>query len=158
MSYQTFYSVDLAAWVYGTIEKKHQQGKPWRLAWVETYREIGGNSASSGEKGCPMSAAKTLYGLGRIKNGGMPFRDCEIPELWNHFRNGSYAIIATKLLRRNPHLSKTSLWREIQQAVRREVGDEPARTNQGGPTLAYHLWHLGLIVDQVESAVGEKEV
>ena len=37
---------------------------------------------------------------------------------------------------------------EIQQAVRREVGDEPARTNQGGPTLAYQLWHLGLIVDE----------
>ena len=49
---------------------------------------------------------------------------------------------------RSPHLSKISVLPEIQQAVRREVGDEPARTNQGGPTLAYQLWHLGLIVDE----------
>ena len=145
MPHRVFYSVDLAAWVYRTIEK-HRQGTSWPRAWVETYREIGG-ATSSGEKVCPMMAARTLYELGRLKNGGLSFRDCEIPELWNHSRNGTYAILATRLLRANPHLSKTSLWREIQQAVRREVGDEPARTNQGGPMLAYQLWHLGLIVD-----------
>ena len=79
-----------------------------------------------------MMAARTLYELGRLKNGGLSFRDCEIPELWNHSRNGTYAILATRLLRANPHLSKTSLWREIQQAVRREVGDEPAWPNAYG--------------------------
>ena len=145
MPHRVFYSVDLAAWVYGTIEK-HRQGASWPRAWVETYREIGG-ATSSGEKVCPMMAARTLYELDRLKNGGLPFRDCEIPELWNHSRNGTYAILATRLLRANPHLSKISLWREIQQAVRCEVGDEPARTNQGGSTLAYQLWHLGLVVD-----------
>ena len=128
--------------------EKHQQGVSWRSAWVETYREIGGKSKFSGEKGCPREAAKTLYELGRLKNGDLPFRDYEIPELWNHSRNGAYAILATRLLQVSPHLSKTSLWREIQEAVRRDVGDEPARTNQGGPTLAYQLWHLGLIVDE----------
>ncbi len=147
MPHRIFYNVDLAAWVFGTVEK-HRQGVSWQSAWVETYRETGGVSKTSGEKVCPMMAARTLYELGRLKNGGLPFRDCEISELWNHSRNGTYAILATRLLRANAHLSKTSLWREIQQAVRREVGDEPARTNQGGPTLAYQLWHHGLIVDE----------
>ena len=146
MPHRIFYSVNLYAWVYGTIEK-HRQGASWQAAWIDTYREIGGVSTSSGRKACPMLSARTLYELGRLKNGGLPFRDCEIPELWNHSRNGTYAILATRLLFAKPRLSKTSMWREIQQAVRRQVGDEPARTNQGGPTLAYQLWHLGLVVN-----------
>ena len=147
MPHRIFYNVDLAAWVYGTVEK-HRQGVSWQSGWVETYREIGGVSKTSSEKVCPMMAARTLCELGRLKNGGLPFRDCEISELWNHSRNGTYAILATRLLRASPHLSKTSLWPEIQQTVRREVGDEPARTNPGGPILAYQPWHLGLIVDE----------
>jgi len=147
MPHRIFYNVDLAAWVYGTIEK-HRQGVSWPDAWFETYEDIGGVSTSSGTKGCPKTAARTLYELGRIKNGGMPFRACDILELWNLSRNGTYAILATRLLRANPGLSKASLWREIQRTVRREVGEEPARTNQGGPTLAYQLWHLGLIAER----------
>ena len=144
MPHQIFYKIDLTAWLYGTIQKR-RQGDSWQSAWVETYREIGGVSKTSGEKHCPMIAARTLYEFGRIKNCGLPFRHCEILELWNHSRNGTYAILATRLLRANPHMSKTLLWSEIQQTVRREVGDQPARTNQGGPSLTYHLWHLGLI-------------
>ena len=146
MRHRIFYKVDLAAWVYGTVEKLGQ-GVSWQAAWVETYREIGGESKTSGKKVCPMMAARTLYELGRLKNAGLPFRDCEIPELWNRSKNGTYAILATRLLRASPHMTKASLWSEIQQAVRREVGEEPACSNQGGPTLAYQLWRLGLIVD-----------
>ena len=107
MPHRVFYNVDLAAWVYGTVEK-HRQGVSWQSAWVGTYREIGGVSKTSGEKVCPMMAARTLYELGRLENGGLPFRDCEISELWNHSRNGTYAILATRLLRAKPHLRKTS--------------------------------------------------
>ena len=146
MLHRVFYKVDVVAWVYGTVEKC-QQGESWRLAWIKTYREIGGVS-ESGKKPCPMVAARTLYQYGRLKNGGLPFRECEIPELWNHSRNGTYAILATKLLRGNPNLSMSSLWLEVQRAVRREVGDEPAGSNEGGATLAFQLWHLGLIVDE----------
>ena len=45
-----------------------------------------------------------------------------------------------------PGLNKTNLWLEIQESVRREVGDEPAASEQGGPSLTFQLWHLGLIV------------
>ena len=147
MPHRVFYNVDLAAWVYGTIEKC-RQGESWRPAWIKTYREIGGVSESSGEKPCPMTAAKTLYEYGRLKNGGLPFRECEIPELWNRSTNGTYVILATRLLRANSSLSKNSLWRKIQRAVWREVGEEPAGSNQGGTTLTFQLWHLGLIEDE----------
>ena len=147
MPNRIFYNVDLAAWIYGTIEK-HRDGAAWRSAWVDTYWAIGGLSRTSGEKGCPMMAAKTLYEMGRIRNSGLPFTDCGLPELWNRSRNGTYAILTTRLLRANPQLSKTSLWTEIQHAVRQEIGGEPSRTNQGGPALAYQLWHLGLIVEE----------
>ena len=144
MSHRVFCKVDLAAWVYGTIER-HSQGAEWRPAWIETYRAIGGASRSSGEKGCPMVAARTLYEYGRIENCGLPFKECELPELWNRSRNGTYAIFATRLLRADPGLSKSALWLEIQRAVRRETGEEPAVSEQGGPTLTFQLWHLGLI-------------
>ena len=147
MPHRVFHNVDLAAWVYGTIEKC-LQGESWRPAWIKTYRDIGGVSESVGEKSCPMIAARTIYEYGRLENGELPFRECEIPELWNHSRNGTYAILATRLLRADANLNKTSLWLEIQRALRREVGDEPAGSNQGGPTLAFQLWHLGLIVDE----------
>ena len=149
LPHRIFYRVDLAAWVYGTIEKHRQDGAswPWGRAWIETYREIG-EEKSSGKKVCPMRAARTLYELGRIKDGGKPFKDHETSELWEKYgKNGTYAILATRLLRENPLLSKASLWPEIQQAVRCEVGVEPASTDEDGPRLAYQLWHLGLIVD-----------
>ena len=146
MSYRNFLKVDLVKWVYRTVDK-YQHGKSWGDAWPETYREIGGLSESVGLKFCPMKAAKTLYEFGRIKDGGIPFKDCEIPKLWQVSKNGTYAILATRLLRENPSLSKTELWREIQRAVRREVGEVPARSDQGGPKLTFQLWHLGLIVD-----------
>ena len=44
-------------------------------------------------------------------------------------------------------LSKAELWREIQGTVRREVGEEPAGSDQGGPKLTFQLWQIGLIVD-----------
>ena len=33
------------------------------------------------------------------------------------------------------------------ERVREELGEEPALSNQGGPTVAYKLWNLGVIVN-----------
>ena len=146
MKHEIFMRVDLRDWVYGTIER-HRRGMPWRQAWVGTYRDMGGTSGASGRKGCPMAAANALYRFGRIRDAGLPWRECDIPELWRSARNGTYAMLAVRLLHTDPDLGKASLWSAIQDAVRRETGYEPARTNQGGPTVAFQLWHLGLIVD-----------
>ena len=146
MPHREFCKVDLKAWVYGTVGKC-RQGESWRSAWTERYREIGGLSKSSGEKSCPMTAAKILYEYGRLKDGGLPFKECEIPELWKQSRNGCYAILAARLLGADSSLDKNALWRKIQRAVRRELGEEPAGSDQGGAALTFQLWHLGLIRD-----------
>ena len=146
MNHGQFLGVDLRRWVYGTIEKV-RRGDAWSDAWTGTYWQIGGRSESTGGKVCPMVAARTLYEYGRIRDGGNPYLDCDIDSLWQQSRNGTYAILAIRLLRSEPALNKTGLWGRIQDIVRREIGAEPARFNQGGPTLAFQLWHQGLIVE-----------
>ena len=147
MGHGTFLGVDLRRWVYGTIEKTGR-GDAWADAWTRTYREIGGRSESTGTKGCPMAAARTLYDYGRIRGAGVPFVDCDTDRLWRESRNGTYAMLALRLLRTDPALNKTWLWSRIQDIVRREMCAEPARSNQGGPTLAFQLWQLGFIVEE----------
>ena len=95
-----FLKVDLVHWVYGAIEK-YQRGTSWSEAWIRTYHEVGGRT-TSGLKGCPMAAAKTLYEHGRLKDGGKPFKECKIPELWQSSKNGTYALLATRLLCKPP--------------------------------------------------------
>ena len=129
---------------FGTIAKVGE-GESWAKAWLATYKEIGGQSRESGKKDCPRVAAKTLYEFGRITDGGTPFVVWDIDKLWGRSRNGTYAMLAIELLGADPTLNVTQLWARTQEAVRRKTGDEPAATNQGGVTLAYKLWHLGLI-------------
>ena len=147
MNHRRFLRVDLPRWVYGTIDKV-RDGNPWEKAWTATYEEVGGLSAESGKKGCPMVAARTLYEFGRIRDGGTPFLIWDIADLWGRSRNGTYAMVAVELLGADSTLTKTRLWGAVQDAVRRRTGDEPAASNQGGPTLAFQLWHLGLIVEE----------
>ena len=146
MNNRTFLSVDLPRWVYGTIEKV-RDGDAWAKAWTATYEEIGGRSAESGRKGCPMVAARTLYEFGRIRDGDTPFLAWDIADLWGRSRNGTYAMLAIGLLGVDCALNKTQLWRSVQDAVRQRTGEEPAASDQGGPTLAFQLWQLGLIVE-----------
>ena len=146
MKDRIFLAVDALDWVYGTIEKV-QRGTTWSAAWRATYREIGGRSDESGRKGCPMAAARTLYEFGRIRDTGMPFLECDIVDLWRRSRNGTYAMLAIRLLRDDSAPRQAPLWNRIQDAVRLETGDEPAVSNQGGPTLAFLLWRQGVIVE-----------
>ncbi len=144
---EAFLAVDLKSWVLGTI-KKVQQGADWNHAWQETYRELGGKSAESGKKGCPMNGTRTLYLLGRIKGSDMPYQNPPLRDVWeNYSKNGVYSLIALEYLSRNPSISLNGLWSSIQKRVREDLGEEPAKSNQGGTTVAYKLWHLGLIAN-----------
>ena len=145
MAREQFLGVNLRRWVYGTIAKV-ERGIAWSDAWTATYREIGGRSESTGKKSCPMTAAKTLYEYGRIRDGGTPYSNFDINCLWRESKNGTYAMLAIRLLSAEPTLSKSRLWSRIQHVVRRDIGAEPAKSDQGGPTLAFLLWHQGLIV------------
>lgn len=143
-----FLGVDLNAWVYDTI-KKVEAGNSWNAAWEETYWKLGGKSVHSGRKGCPMIGTKTLYLLGRIKNSDMAFQNLPLRDVWNNYsKNGAYSILALEGLSQNPDISRTELWRYIQHRVREELGEDPAHSNQGGPTVAFKLWHLGMINQQ----------
>ena len=145
MQYSRFLKVDLASWIYDTIEKV-QKGDDWNTAWEKTYWELGGTSVERGRKGCPLNGAKTLYLLGRIKNSDVPFQNLPLRDVWNNYsKNGAYSVLALEGLSQNPDVSLTGLWRYIQCRIRDELGEEPARSNQGAPTVAFNLWHLGLI-------------
>ena len=140
-----FLNVDLESWVFGTIKKVQQSGINWNAAWKQTYEEIGGKSPESGRKGCPMKGAETLYLLGRINGGNMPFKASSFHDVCQNFsKNGAYAILALDVLSQEPGILLTALWCRIQTRVR-ELGECPAKSNQGGPTVAFKLWHLGLI-------------
>ncbi len=138
------YNISLKDWVLCTI-KKVEQGADWNCAWIKTYFELGGKSESSGSKSCPMKGAENLYRLGRIKGFGR-FQNPGLRDIWDCSRNGAYAILALDYIQRKCNISQSELWSNIQERIRRELNEEPAKTNQGGPTVAYKLWHLGLIV------------
>ncbi|MCA1773169.1 MAG: hypothetical protein LC677_11395 [Halomonas sp.] len=139
-----FLKVDVLAWVEGTIAKV-KFGEEWNSAWQRTYSEIGGTSQETGRKSCPMVAARTLYELGRILNNGLPSKAILSEVCEKHSKNGAYAIAAIDCLNRNPALTPTALWSQVQDRIRDDLGVEPAASNQGGATLTYKLWHLGVV-------------
>lgn len=140
----TFLKVDLSSWFEGTISKV-QSGEEWNSAWQQTYFELGGVSEETARKPCPMVAARTLYELGRVSSHGKTQEVALMEVLENHSKNGAYAIAAIDCLNQDPTLTLTSLWSQVQERIRGELGVEPAASNQGGTTLAYKLWHLGIV-------------
>lgn len=140
-----FCKISLKDWVLDTI-KKVERGVEWNCAWLKTYFELGGKSRESGNKPCPKKGTETLYLLGRIKG----FRCFQNPGLRDiredYSKNGAYAILALEYIQQEPDISLPELWSKIQECIRRELNEDPAESNQGGPTVAYKLWHLGLIV------------
>ena len=141
-----YLNVDLKSWVLGTA-KKVEKGMHWNISWQETYREIGGKKPESGKKGCPMKAAETLYKLGRIRGCKISFKPATLKEIRdNYSKNGVYAVLAIECLNENPNISSADLWNSIRDRFIRELGEEPATSEQGGPTVAYKLWHLGMII------------
>ena len=148
MNYSQYMGITLKSWVLGTIKKVHG-GDNWNDAWEKTYWVLGGKSVHSGRKRCPMIGTKTLYQLGRIKNSNMPYQNLPLRDVWqNYSRNGAYAELALEGLSQNPDILLPYLWHYIQRRVREELGEEPAQSNQGSPTVAFKLWHLGMINQQ----------
>lgn len=139
-----FLKVDLPSWIDGTIEK-HEAGEDWNLAWRRTYAELGGTSEESGKKACPMAAARTLYKLGYILGYGSVQRLPLDQVSREYSKNGAYAVAAIECLKEDPTLSLAELWRAVWDRFRAKTGEEPALSNQGGPTLTFKLFKLGLL-------------
>ena len=144
-NYSTFMKVNLKEWVLGTINLV-EQGREWSDAWESGYYDLGGISENSGVKECPKNGAKTLYLLGRIKGGTRPYLSPSLHEVWhNYSKNGAYAILAIDCLARNPNIRLKDLWQDIRRKIIVDLHEQPATNNAGGPTVAYKLWHLGMI-------------
>ncbi len=146
--FNTFMKVNLKEWILGTINLV-EHGQEWNDAWYSIYKNLGGTSENSGLKGCPMNGAKTLYLLGRIKGGKRPYLSPTLQEIWNNYsKNGAYAILALDFLSRNPDIELEYMWGQIREKIIADLQEQPAMNNAGGPTVAFKLWHLGMIETQ----------
>ena len=144
---EVMYNVLLKDWVLGTI-RGVEAGEDWNASWRRTYRAIGGKSDSIGQKVCPRKGAQTLYELGRIKNTQLPLRKPGLREIWDNYgKNGAYSILALELQEKNPNIESGELWKQIKSRIRSDLGEEPAKSNQGAPTIASKLWRMDMIVD-----------
>jgi len=142
---RNLYKINLKDWVLGTI-KKVEGGADWHSAWYETYRSLGGKSKDSGTKNSPMKGTEVLYRLGRIKGSGLPFRNPGLRDIWDYSKNGTYAILALEYLKKKPDILRSELWSKIQERIRCELCEEPAKKDQGALKVAFMLWHLDLII------------
>jgi len=144
-NFEIFFKVNLKDWIDGAIDKT-RQGKPWESAWIETGDSLKVTS-SSAEKGCPMAAARTLYELGRIKSSGVPFKELPLRQICDAYsKNGAYAVLALRIVAECPDISQSDLWRRVKVLFENELGDTPAKTDQGAATIAFKLWKCGLII------------
>ena len=50
-----------------------------------------------------------------------------------------------ELLENNPNLNKVSLFEEIQKEFKKPTTENPAESNQGGPTLTWILFNERLL-------------
>ena len=143
--------VPVAQWVQGTIAKMKRDGvkdsRSWTARWIETYHEIGGQSAESAKKGCPLAAAYGLWQIGRIRNGGVSWRDASLSQIrLQQGKNTTYAVIALQLLEQGATIRGSALWSRVRSIYEQQLGETPAIGEQGEVRLVCILFDEGHIV------------
>lgn len=146
----TLNKIDAREWIKKTIKKMENSETEspfeWNRFWEETYFELGGEKHSVACKPCPKKAGYTLWCLGRIKESNREREELSIDEVENPLsRNGAYAILGQEILSNSPNLNKSDLFRRIQTEYMRRTNDEPAGSDQGGPTLTWILFNAGML-------------
>ena len=146
----TLNKIDAREWIKKTIKKMEnsetESSSDWNRFWEETYFELGGTSDTVARKSCPKKAGYTLWYLGRIKGSNREIVEMSIDDVKNQLsKNGSYAILGQEILNDLPNLNKSDLFRRIQIEYRRRTNDEPAKSDQGGPTLTWILFKAGML-------------
>ena len=145
----TYLKLNLWEWINGAIDKVNAEclKKEWNDAWFKTYKELGGESQNSGEKGCPKNAAYFLFKFGRIKGSNMPLKTPSDQDVLDKYgKNGVYAKMAIDILQAEPSLNLNSLWKKVQDKYRKEIGKKPAQSNQGAATVAFKLFNNRKII------------
>ena len=145
----TYLKINLWDWIRGTIDKIHEPyaKEKWNKAWVDTYKELGGKSQESGKKGCPKRAAYCLFMMGRIKESKKPFESLTYKDIRDKYGiNGAYAMMAINILKDDQSLSLNSLWKKVQDKYIEEIGENPAKSNQGAATIVFKLFNNRKII------------
>ncbi len=156
------FKIPLVRWVRGTIKRMNAAGKDdfetWSYYWFKTYKDLGGQSDSSGSKECPKHAAYGLWYLGRISNSGKTFQNWALKRVNEELgKNTAYAVLALVLLENKRSekgtegdWSKAELWAKVQELYQKKVGESPAQSEQGAVTIASGLFAEGQTVSRSE--------
>jgi hypothetical protein len=139
------HKIPVTPWVLGTVEKMHQAGTSevtaWNRYWLQTYRELGGQSHQSGSKGCPRAAAYGLWMLGRLRGGGRATQVWTVDRVKRELgKNAAYAVIAADLLAQGATTSLGELWPIVQAQYTAHTSDEPAGSEQGEVKMVIALF------------------
>ncbi len=137
--------IEIKQWVHGTARKmlaaKSESRATWNEAWFETYLELGGQSRTTGEKGCPKSAAYGLWSLGLLAGVARNFRKWSIAQVRKELgKNAAYAVIAAELMTGGAAPTVPSLWPRIRKRYEELTGEEAARSEQGEIRLVIALY------------------
>ena len=146
------FNISLVRWGRRTIERMNAAGKDdvdtWSNYWLRTYKDLGGQSDSSGSKECPKRAAYGLWRLGRISNSGKTFQNWTVERINEELgKNAAYAVLALDLLERKRNekdtegdWSKAELWAKVQELYQKKLGEPPAQSEQGALKIALGLF------------------
>ena len=149
------FNIPLVRWVRRTIERMNTAGKDdfetWSNYWFQTYKDLDGQSDSSGSKECPKHAAYGLWRLGRISNSGKTFQNWTLERANEELgKNAVYALLALSLLERKRcqkdtegHWSKAELWAKVQELYQEKLGEPPPQSEQGAIKIAMGLFAEG---------------
>ncbi|MCL1123422.1 DUF6979 family protein [Shewanella surugensis] len=141
---RVMFRVNLNDWLEGTIIKV-KNNECWNTAWLETYKELGGQSVESGKKSCPKNAARILYQSGRLKGHNKPYKNVSFKDVKaNDSVNGVYALMAIEQLKQNDSIELSSLVKSVHENFKKQFGTAP-NTDQGAIKLTFKLWHLNKI-------------
>tara|TARA_B100000315_G_scaffold27706_1_gene23666 strand:+ start:1166 stop:1591 length:426 start_codon:yes stop_codon:yes gene_type:complete len=123
----------------------------WDNHWFTTYKDLGGQSDSSGSKICPKRAAYGIWCLGRISNSGRTFENWTLESVRKELgKNAVYAVLALDLLemkrgRRGTEgdWSNAELWAKVQETYQKKLGELTAHKQEGAVTIALGLFTEG---------------
>jgi len=145
----SLYRIPIVDWVLRTSAKMKQKASEertdWRQFWSVTYRELGGQRSTCGDKPCPRAAAYGLWFLGRIPGSGRPRLNWTVPAVREQLgKNATYAVIAADLYAKAPKQSPRDTWQAVHREFEKQTGEE-AGSEQGAVKVAMALAAQGLL-------------
>ena len=87
----------------------------------------------------------------------MPFECLTYQDVLDKYgKNGIYAIMAIDILQAEQSLNLNSLWKEVQDKYLEEIGENPAKSDQGAATVAFKLFNNRKIISKEYNPIRKK--